>query len=216
MSENHPASLTLDRLKAYSDSIFAFAVTLLVYNIVVPTITNPLDAGELFMKLVGQWQIFLTYFLSVALIGIFWIGHTIMLHFIVRADRKFYWLNTLLVASIAILPFPTSILAKYPDNSTALRVYGGVLFFTSMIFSYMWHFASKNHHLIEKNLPYKTIKLGKKVVFFAPIIYFVGIISTFFSIRFCQVLFLLIPMLYLIPSPIDKLVKQIGNNEREN
>jgi len=95
-----------NRLEAFSDGVFAIAITLLVLEIKVPT-------GEaLALGLLHLWPSYLAYAISFIVIGAIWINHHAMFDWIVRADQKLLLLNTLHLMFIAFLPFPTAVLPR--------------------------------------------------------------------------------------------------------
>src|SRR3954453_23132249 len=95
------------RLEAFSDGVFSIAFTLLVLDFHAPETTS-----DLFGHLIALWPQFLGYGISFLLIGLIWANHRAMFQHMPRLDRMSVFLNTLLLADVAFLPFPTSVLAK--------------------------------------------------------------------------------------------------------
>ena len=79
-----------NRLEAFSDGVFAIAITLLILEIKVPHSGSPLGA-----ELLGLWPSYLAYVTSFIVIGAIWINHHSMFQSIVRVDHKLLLLNTL-------------------------------------------------------------------------------------------------------------------------
>jgi uncharacterized membrane protein len=100
------------RLEAFSDGVFAIAITLLVLNIRVP-LASELNGQTLFDALLQQWPAYLAYVVSFVTILLMWVGHHNMFTFIYRIDHTFLLLNGLLLMGIAVVPFPTGLLAEY-------------------------------------------------------------------------------------------------------
>jgi uncharacterized membrane protein len=200
--------LSTARMEAFSDSIFGFAITLLVLNITVPELSRSQALhGELLPHLLADWPRFLTYAMSFAIIGIFWVGHTIMFHYIKRSDRKLLWLNALLLMSVGFMPFPTNILGKYAPEMTAVLLYGITLMIAGLLFTIIWLHASTNKHLVDKNLPDEVIKKGLLVVSVAPIVYVIAITLAFVNPLISLGIYITVPILYILPSPIDDLIE---------
>ena len=112
------------RLEAFSDGVFAIAITLLVL-----TITTPNDYHHLGSELADRWPSYAAYVVSFAVIGIMWLNHhTIFGHF-ARVDRNLVYLNLLLLATVVFIPYPTGIFGQalqarrggdgWPRSSTA-------------------------------------------------------------------------------------------------
>jgi uncharacterized membrane protein len=133
------------RLEAFSDGVFAIAITLLVLELRVP------DSGDgaLWHALVHEWPQFAAYLTSFLVIGIMWVNHHSMFRQIVRADRGLLFLNLLLLLWTAALPFPTDLIARYlrssgPDAHVAAAVYSVNLTLAAIAFSLVWMRAVRN------------------------------------------------------------------------
>jgi len=96
------------RLEAFSDGVFAIAITLLVIELHVPTSKEALVAG-----LVHEWPRYLGYLVSFAFIGGVWISHSKLTRFIRVVDAPLMRLNLLLLLSVSILPFTTGVVANH-------------------------------------------------------------------------------------------------------
>lgn len=95
------------RMEAFSDGVFAIAITLLVLDLEVPG-----DTGEgLLRGLLEQWPSYLAHVVSFATVGAVWLGHLAVTGFLHHADVWLLRLNLLLLLLVAVLPFPTRLLA---------------------------------------------------------------------------------------------------------
>jgi uncharacterized membrane protein len=100
--------LPTSRLEAFSDGVFAIAITLLVLELHVPT------GREALVKSLGhEWPRYLGYFVSFAFIGGVWIAHSNMTRFIKAADPTLMRLNLTLLLFVSFLPFTTAIVATH-------------------------------------------------------------------------------------------------------
>jgi len=129
--------LTKNRLEAFSDGVFAIAITLLVIEIRPPT----LDAGEsLARALWEQWPHYLGYFLSFLVLGVMWINHHRILEPAQRVDGIVLVLNLNLLLWAVLIPFPTAVVADFlrdggDDAKTAVALYGGVILLAAIAFT---------------------------------------------------------------------------------
>ncbi len=98
--------LPTNRLEAFSDAVFAIAITLLVLELHVPT-------GALVKGLEHEWPRYLGYFVSFTFIGGVWIAHSNMTRFIKAADQALMRLNLTLLLFVSFLPFTTAIVATH-------------------------------------------------------------------------------------------------------
>jgi len=113
-----------DRLVAFSDGVFAIAITLLVLSLQVPA---DLDPAELDDYLFDAWGQVFAYFLSFAVIGRFWISHHDMFSLLHGFDRRLIVLNLIYLSLIVLIPFPTELLGDFGDRTDAVVVYAFVV-----------------------------------------------------------------------------------------
>ena len=115
----------LERLVAFSDGVFAIAMTLLVLSLTVPTLTGSTEKvdEELWEALKQQWPEVVSYVISFAVIGRFWLIHHRIFRLVRKADSALLVWNLALLGLIAIVPFPTELLGRYGDTTTAVVAY---------------------------------------------------------------------------------------------
>ena len=127
--------MTTTRTEAFSDGVIAIAITLLVLDIKVP---EPGAHGGLGHALADQWPNYVAYVVSFVTIGIIWINHHATLGRARRVDQGLLMLNLLLLLTIGVLPFSTSLMAAYlrePDGQhVAAAVYGGSFLALGVVF----------------------------------------------------------------------------------
>jgi uncharacterized membrane protein len=113
------------RFEAFSDGVFAFAITLLVLGIVLPPFKDAAPSeGTLAHALLALWPNLLAYGLSFAVIGIMWQNHHALFRLVHTVDRTTVFLNLLLLGVVAFIPFATSTLGAYPRTRPATFLYG--------------------------------------------------------------------------------------------
>ncbi|HEX3737783.1 MAG TPA: TMEM175 family protein [Solirubrobacterales bacterium] len=113
-----------NRLEAFSDGVFAIAITLLVLDLDVPT---P-GSGHLGHELLAQWPSYAAYVVSFLTIGIIWINHHATFSRLRSVDHSILMWNLLLLLTVGILPFTTSLMAAYlkegSGENLAAAIYG--------------------------------------------------------------------------------------------
>jgi len=116
------------RLLAFSDGVFAIAITLLVLSIPIPDIDPA--APDLNQRLVDALRHLLPFLagfgLSFVLVGAHWIIHHRTFRGIERADGRLLWLNLLVLLGICLVPFATSLLIRYGDAPVVTIAYAAV------------------------------------------------------------------------------------------
>jgi len=124
------------RFEAFSDGIFAFAITLLVLGFALPELHNPSDQ-DLTAALLKLWPNLIAYALSFGVIGIMWQNHHALFRLARRVDRMTVFLNLLLLAGTVFIPFATSTLGSYPSMHASTLLYGATLLWTATAFNLM-------------------------------------------------------------------------------
>jgi uncharacterized membrane protein len=146
------------RLEAFSDGVFAIAITLLVLQISVPP-----DAGDdLLAAFLGQWPSYLAYVVSFATIGAAWVAHTAITHYLDRIDTMLVRLNLVLLLLVSLLPFPTGLVGRYIGDQDAERVattiLGVNLLLVALLVSTMWRYAVR-HRLVHAEADDEEVRL---------------------------------------------------------
>jgi uncharacterized membrane protein len=126
MSEagSRSARRELDRVGAFSDGVFAVAITLLVLNIEVPAKSDSGISDEHFLEdtLPDLLNLLQGYFIAFAVIGLFWYGHHVAWSRLERSSGKLLATNILLLSLIGLMPFTTSLLGDF-DAPLGVSVY---------------------------------------------------------------------------------------------
>jgi uncharacterized membrane protein len=129
------------RIEAFSDGVFAIAITLLILEVHVPT--GP--AGSLASGLTRQWPTYVSFLISFAFIGIMWVNHHRLFNHIRRSDNLLLFLNLLLLLGVTVVPFPTALLATHylsaADGVVAAAVFNGTYLMIAIFFNVLWHHA---------------------------------------------------------------------------
>jgi uncharacterized membrane protein len=140
------------RVEAFSDGVFAIAITLLVL-----TVAQPHSYQDLAHELGTQWPSLAAYIVSFAVIGIMWINHHSVFMHLEHVDRGLLYFNLLLLMTIAFLPYPTGVLgqalAKGQGTRTAAVVYGVVMALNAYVWSGLWLYASRHRRLLRADFP---------------------------------------------------------------
>src|SRR5438128_6569292 len=136
------------RLEAFSDGVFAVAITLLVLNIKIPGIDLPPSQlqgdTDLWHTLGDEWPMLAAYVTSFAIIGIMWLNHHRLFVHIKRINTVLVLLNLLLLLVIVFIPVPTALLADYvtrPDQHVAAILYSSTWFLMASCFTSLWPYA---------------------------------------------------------------------------
>jgi uncharacterized membrane protein len=148
------------RAEAFSDGVFAVAITLLVLELKMPG-----GEGALLHRLLTIWPSYLAYVVSFLTIGIMWLNHHTMFAHIVRVNRPLLLLNLLLLLVVALVPFPTALvgeeLGKHlrgDDAKTIMVAYGLVMILMSICFSALWWYVVFHPETIDGRLAPEAVR----------------------------------------------------------
>jgi len=108
---------------AFSDGLFAIAMTLLIVSVTVPHIADDSSIHDLADALNDLSPAFVSFFISFAVIGRYWLAHHQFISLLDAMDQAFIGLNLLYLAFIAFLPFPTALLGEYFSNPLSIVIY---------------------------------------------------------------------------------------------
>jgi uncharacterized membrane protein len=140
-SADRPAELRTGRLEAFSDGVFAIAITLLVLEITVPAGSEDDLLGAFF----DQWRSYLAYVVSFSTIGVLWLADSAITEYLDRVNSMLVRLNLLLLMVVSFIPFPTRLLAEYGADDDAARVattvYGLTILMGVILISVVWRYA---------------------------------------------------------------------------
>ena len=155
-AEQDRRSLPLDRFNAFSDGVFAIAITLLVLELTVPH-----EGVPMLPALRAQWPEFLGYYISFAFIGAIWITHSGVTKLMKHGDAAVYALNLVLLIFVGLLPFTTSLMVTHltgADAVIATVLYGVDLLLASLVLSLLILYLAREPALLVDNIAEGTLK----------------------------------------------------------
>ena len=144
-----------NRLEAFSDGVFAIAITLLVLDLAVPP-RHEVRPGGLGSALAHQWPSYFAYLVSFLVIGIIWVNHHTMFSKVNLVDRPVLFANLALLLVVSVLPFPTRLLAEYltagSDAHAAAAIYSATMLAMGIVYSVLWIAVTRDVGLLHEHL----------------------------------------------------------------
>ncbi|MEP6850068.1 MAG: TMEM175 family protein [Acidobacteriota bacterium] len=174
--------LSTQRIEAFSDGVFAIAITLLVLEIKVPH----LDGVESLWTALGHlWSSYFGYVFSFVMIGVYWANHHHIFHLYKKTDHYFVLLNVFFLMCISFLPFPTAVLAEYiADEShrqAAVTFYAFGLFLPSLGWLLMWLYATNGLRLVDHRLTRDFIQKTTRTYALSNVFYLAAILISLWN-----------------------------------
>ena len=146
----------LGRILALSDGVFAFALTLLVVQLTVPTATSH---SSLSSQLLDQSPTYFSYVISFVAVASTWYGHHENFRYIREYDGRLIALNFGSLLLIAFLPFPTAVLGRNQNEPLAAVAYALTLALSNLLSAATWWYATHRRRLVRRGLEQRIVRL---------------------------------------------------------
>jgi len=197
---------SLARLSAFSDGVFAFAITLLVLTIRIPHPTDADAEKGLLALLTREWRSYLAFVLSFMLVGINWANHRVMFKTFARADHTLVWLNLLyLMVGVVFIPVPTAVLGAWlgtPGNEVVAAVfYGAAGTVGATLFVLLWWYGAYVARLTSAELSAQQRRALSLAWAPAPLVVALLTAVAFISPAVAVAGFLAVVLVYVLPVP---------------
>jgi uncharacterized membrane protein len=194
------------RAEAFSDGVFAIAITVLVLDLRLP---GPGPAGHsVTYQLLHAWPQYAAYVVSFLTIGIMWMNHHTIFAHVTRVDRPLLVLNLLLLMGVVAIPFPTSLVADHlrdPGGKAATVTYGLVMIAISLGFAGLWVYVALRGQLLGAGVAMEELRRSVPGFTLGGAVYAAGtLVAAFLSPAAAMIMFGLLAVYYLfehLPSP---------------
>lgn len=184
------------RIQAFSDGVFAIAITLLVLDIHVPEVT---DNQSLLKALSTNWEPLLAFVIGFFTLLVCWINHHYMFEMICKSNGMILLLNGFKLLVVSFTPFATALLSKYigtAHQETAISIYGLNFFLMGTAMTGIWLYASQHNLTIA---PAEELKASTQLYVFASVLSGLIFIVSFFSVTVSLFLFGFMFMVFVFP-----------------
>ena len=141
---------SLERMLFFSDGVFAIAITLLSIELHPP---HGWD-GTLAMLIREDWAMLMAFAVSFAVIGVFWNSHRRIFLSMTRFTSGVFWLNLLLLACIALMPFATGLTYQLGAGIEKFSIYLGLVAFTGVVQGLMYAYGAFVADVVRPRLPF--------------------------------------------------------------
>ena len=187
------------RVEAFSDGVFAIAMTLLVLNVKVPNTDQPGQLGSLLWQ---QWPSYLAFVISFAFIGIMWVNHHRLFVHIRRIDHMLLVLNGALLLGVTAVPFPTAVLAQYlgkADEKAATMLYAGTYVVVAIFFNVLWRYAASGHRLLGEEVDEAEVNRITRQYAYGPLLYLACFVLAYINVAASLALNVALAIFFALP-----------------
>ena len=194
------------RLENLTDGVFAIVMTLLVIEIKVPDVHGPLAEA-----LQGLAPLFVSYFLSFAVLSAFWLSHHGIFHFMIRTiNRQFIQLNILYLSFVALIPFSAHLLGSHPHDQVAVMWYGANIALVIVALFIMLTYAIRCKEIENERISKRTLwqaGIRNGLTFGMAVL---GMFVSYYSISTAIFLYLIPAIFNAIPGSLNFLEWLVG------
>src|ERR1700724_1079702 len=210
------------RVEAFSDGVFAVAITLLVLNIKIPGLdlspSNLPNDAQLWPMLLNEWPMLAAYATSFATIGVMWLNHHRLYSHIKRTNTVLLLLNLLLLLIIVFIPVPTALVAEYlvrPDVHAAALLYSGTNVILAVCFNLLWRYASYHNRLLAKNADTRAVRDISIQYLFGPLVYLIAFVLALFNTPASIILNFLLALFFALPPRLPRSLSEQSSSPSE-
>ena len=171
------------RVEAFSDGVFAIAITLLILEIKVPKVELHMTNSQLFTSLVNLWPSYFAFLLSFTAVLIMWINHHGFFKYVKTINPKFLYANGFLLLMVTFIPFPTAVLAEHinsPAANVSAAFYCGAMVLVSVAYNVLWFTTAYKRALVKDEISDALILKIRNAYIFGFFVYLVSLIISFF------------------------------------
>jgi TMEM175 potassium channel family protein len=186
-------------MEAFSDGVFAIAITLLVLVFLEHNFTEDDLGGEL----LHEWTSYLAYVLTFVTIGIIWVNHHTLVGHFREVDRTFLYLNVFFLIPVVFLPFPTALLSRFlrtDGGEAAALVYGFTMVVMALLFNALWHYGSRDRRLLKDEVDEREVSGISRSYAGGPFMYGVATLTALVSPELSASLYGVIAAIYISTS----------------
>jgi uncharacterized membrane protein len=186
------------RVEAFSDGVFAIAITLLVLELAVPSVR-----GEFAHDLVDEWVSYIAYLAAFANIGVLWMGHHTAFSRIRAVDAGLLWRNLVLLLTVSVVPFPTAVIAAAyrigtpEDQAAAVVAYAVVGMASGVAWLLVFGYLRTRPELSDPRSPTEFYRRSEPVITLAGY-GAAALIGWFVSPSIALLIFLVFPAIYVV------------------
>ena len=190
------------RLETFSDGVFAIAITLLVLLFDVPDVSGGRSLGHVLER---QWPQYASYAVSFVTIGIIWVNHHTLFRHIARVDRLFLFVNVVFLMTVAFIPYPTAVVARYMrtgDARAAAVLYGITMTAMAISFNVLWQYAARGYRLLAADADRREVAGITRSYWPGAFLYAGATAIALVSATASVILFILLALFYVLSSTL--------------
>lgn len=193
LDDRQQRQLEAGRVAAFTDGVFAIIITILVLDIRVPD----LGSGQSLRASIDEVQpTFVSFVISFLLVGMYWVWHRGAFAEVRYVDLGALWLNLLFLLPVSLIPYGASALGEYPDDPTAMHLYGLVLVWATLMRTLITWYHHRHPGLLFHAPTLRERRLANRLAAAPAAVYVVAIAAADAAPAVSKLLYFLVPALY--------------------
>ncbi len=194
--EKHHRWLTLNRIAALTDGIFAIVMTLLVLTLDLPEKVELMNHADIREFLNSQWHVLFIYMLSFLILAKFWTAHHSQFSHLKATNPTHLWLNILFLMFTALLPFTSDLAGELPIYWLSQIPFHINMFLISITFLMSWLYTSKERRLLKDDVSESLVRYTTLKAWVTPIVAIFCMGMAFIIPAYSSIPYLFIPIIH--------------------
>lgn len=212
MSEQ--AEKETQRVEAFSDGVFAIAITLLVLELHVPKQTE-IAVGGLGSALLHEWPAYVAFLVSFLSILIMWFNHHKLFNYIRKVDSLLLYLNGFLLLIVCAVPWPTALAAEHwghSEEKMAAQVYCGLMVILALAYNALWRYATHKGRLLHRDIDLEEVEKITRAYSIGPAVYLLAFAATFWNATAGMLICIALAIFFAFTGCLDTkpILKKVG------
>lgn len=202
--------LTLSRVDALTDGVFAIVATLLVLEIHVPDIPEHHTQSEVWHSLGDVAPSFVAFVFSFVTILVYWVNHESLSRVTTRYPYRLVWINLVLLLFISLIPFTTNFISEYPKEPVAVATYGLVMACSAAIAVAGYWYVAFGADLMPPTVRIEVRRRLLRRFTAGPILYLAAAVAAFASVYVAIAVYIVLPLAFFVPAIQERLLEDLG------
>jgi uncharacterized membrane protein len=196
--ENPIGTVTKNRLEGLTEGVFAIVMTLLVFLLIAPEFVDDSGDAMLHIQAAALLPSLRAYASSFLVLGIFWVTHHAVFHYIQRLDGFIIWINIIFLMTVALVPLSTLMVVNYDPVPLALVFYGANMFAASVPLVLTWIYAVWTGDLVHPDVDKATMRFVTLKTLAAPVIFIVATGVSYLDLHATRTIYFAAAVVYIV------------------
>ncbi len=192
MDDQTDIKISRNRLEALVDSIFAFAMTLLVTGLVIPHLSKTEAEAKLAITIAGMRSEFISFLVAFFVLASFWLMHHRQFYYVRWVDSGIMRITLFILACVVLMPFTTNISGDYSEVQVAVDLFHVNMFSLGLLFLIQWWYLTRNPDITSVKISSRDASNGMLRGLITPFISALGFVLSFISPSWSMATYLLI------------------------